>query len=107
MTVGKAPEAERQIAFWRLIRPRNALKVTAGVVGLVFDRLQGVTPVRGDDLTIISGIGPTYARRLEAAGIHTFGQLAALTPEQLREVAGLSAWQGDPEEWLLQARALA
>jgi nucleotidyltransferase/DNA polymerase involved in DNA repair len=107
MTVQKAPEAGRQLTLWRLVRPRNALKVTAGAIGIVFDRIQGVTPSWGDDLTIIKGIGPTYARRLEAAGIHTFAQLAALTPEQIREKAGLSEWQGDPQEWLLQARALA
>lgn len=107
MTVQKAPETEKQLTFWRLVRPRNVLRVTAGVIGLVFDRIQAVTPLWGDDLTIINGIGPTYARRLEAAGIHTFAQLASLTPEQIREKAGLSEWQGDPEEWLLQARALA
>jgi NADH-quinone oxidoreductase subunit E len=43
---------------------------------------------REDDFTVISGIGPTFQRRLKAAGIRTYADLAALTPEQVAEIIG-------------------
>ena len=65
------------------------------------------TSVPADDLTQISGIGPTFARRLQAAGITTFAKMAALSPDYLREVSQAATWQADPEEWIAQANALA
>ena len=56
MAVEKTPE--KQTTLRELVKPRNALKLTAGLIGLVFDRLQGVSPERGDDLTVISGQKP-------------------------------------------------
>ncbi len=95
------------LAIWfDYLKPRNALKLAAGLVGLAFDRLQGLAPARADDLTRISGIGPTYARRLEAAGITTFAQLAAMTPAELKAVLALKEWQGTPAAWIEQAQAL-
>lgn len=55
-----------------------------------------------DDLTEIKGIGPTYARRLSAAGITTFAELAAASPDRLREVTRATAMT-NPEEWIAQA----
>lgn len=60
-----------------------------------------------DDLTQIKGIGPTYARRLEKAGITSFAALSKTAPDRLREVAGLKEWQADPAEWVSQAKAMA
>lgn len=60
-----------------------------------------------DDLTQIKGIGPTYARRLEKAGITSFATLSRTSPDRLREVAGLKEWQADPAEWVTQAKAMA
>lgn len=57
-----------------------------------------------DPLEQISGVGPTYARRLRAAGVKTFAQLASRTPEELREIVGAAAWQADPASWIQQAR---
>lgn len=62
------------------------------------------------DLPVIEvdGIGPTYADRLAAVGVETFGDLLARDPTDLAEASGLSAerisdWQHrarehDPEE---------
>ena len=34
----------------------------------------------GDDLTIVDGVGPSYAKALQGAGIKTFAQLSEQTP---------------------------
>lgn len=60
--------------------------------------------VKEDNLEEIDGIGATYARRLRAAGIRTFADLAALTPEQVRKAAKAQPWQGDPAAWIAQAK---
>jgi len=59
------------------------------------------------DFTQIKGIGPTFAARLHGAGIRTFAQLAAMTPEALATIIG---WTPDlviSDDLIGQARALA
>ncbi len=67
---------------------------------------RGRNEAESDNLQEISGIGPTYARRLEQAGIRTFRQLAALSADEIRERIKLQPWQGDVESWIEQARSL-
>jgi predicted flap endonuclease-1-like 5' DNA nuclease len=56
----------------------------------------------------VSGIGPTYARKLNQAGIYTCAQLAGLTPERVREIIAPKEWQKfEPEAWIAEARRLA
>ena len=65
-------------------------------------------PGGGDDLTRILGIGPAYAARLQGAGVSSFGQLAAATPDQLAALLDVPDWRRpDFESWLEQAVALA
>ncbi len=52
--------------------------------------------VEPDDFTIIKGIGPVLDRRLKAAGIQTFAQLAELTPERMAEICER------PLSWILE-----
>jgi len=64
-------------------------------------------PINGsDDLTIIGGIGPTFAKRLNEAGILTFGQLANLEQEQVVEITHVAKWQADPTDWIRQAQTM-
>jgi predicted flap endonuclease-1-like 5' DNA nuclease len=65
----------------------------------------GEIPRAMDDLTQIKGIGPTYARRLRDAGLATYADIAAATPDQLREVTK-AATMTDVSEWISSARAL-
>jgi predicted flap endonuclease-1-like 5' DNA nuclease len=63
-----------------------------------------------DDLTRMKGVGPRLAERLNAAGITSFAQLAALSPE---EAEALDARLGDfrgrihRDRWIEQAGFLA
>ena len=58
-----------------------------------------------DPLEDITGIGPVFAKRLNEAGIYTFADLAALTPENIHEIIGPEDWQKiDPGVWIAEAR---
>ncbi len=59
-------------------------------------------------LETIKGIGPAFAKRLRAAGIATFADLAALTEQQLSDIIDAQAWQRiDPATWLSEAARLS
>lgn len=62
-----------------------------------------------DDLTAISGIGPTTLDALYQAGICTFEQLVAATPDQLRDLLPAPAVgaEVDYTPWIEQAKRLA
>lgn len=61
-----------------------------------------------DDLTRVHGIGPRYAALLAAAGITSFEDLAAATPDQLRDVVKPGPMQQiNFASWSAQAAALA
>jgi len=71
---------------------------------------QPATPPSGegphDDLTSIRGIGPAMSRRLNQAGIHTYAQLAASNPDELRKGLGEVGRLASVQEWIAQAAAL-
>ncbi len=61
-------------------------------------------------LTDINGIGPVYASKLYEAGIQTFRQLAAMTPEEVYTLLNLPAWRlrsADVPGWIQQAEHFA
>ena len=98
------------------VRPKIVIDLVAGMLGLLFDQLDGAQPLdvfeledsapEADDLTKISGIGPAFARRLNDAGVTSYGQLAGMTAEEVRQRTDLAEWQGDPDEWISQAQIL-
>jgi large subunit ribosomal protein L21 len=50
--------------------------------------LSGAKAQRGpDDLKRIAGIGPSFERGLHAAGVMSFDQIAAWTPEDIESIA--------------------
>jgi hypothetical protein len=65
----------------------------------------------GDDFRKIAGIGAVIERRLHEAGIFTYQDLAARSPEQiaasLADVAGLSSARIASQDWTGEARQLA
>ncbi|MFP3382995.1 MULTISPECIES: 50S ribosomal protein L21 [Tritonibacter] len=56
-----------------------------------------------DDLTQLTGVGPAAATKLQAAGLTTFAQIAALSED---DIAGIEAVKIKPE-WVEQAKELA
>ncbi|MBL8357097.1 MAG: DUF4332 domain-containing protein [Delftia acidovorans] len=73
---------------------------------------QAVAPAvaADDDLKLIEGIGPKIAGLLQAAGIRSFAQLAAMTPaaiQPLLDAAGPSYRIADPLTWPEQAALAA
>jgi predicted flap endonuclease-1-like 5' DNA nuclease len=69
---------------------------------------QSTTP-RKDDLTIIEGIGPAYARALNEIGIMTFADLAKQKPAALaqRMSARVTSDRIRQENWIGQAKQLS
>ncbi len=66
------------------------------------------TPTRSDPLEDINGIGEVFARKLSAAGILTFAQLAETSPERIRDIIDPEEWQRiDPEAWVSEAAEFA
>lgn len=68
-----------------------------GLVLIVLDRLEQ-----------ISGLAPSYARRLNENGILTYAEVAELTPPALQSlIAPNGPFDLPVEDWLAQARRLA
>ena len=67
------------------------------------------TAVGGDDLTKIEGIGPAIAKHLNEAGINSYSELAATTPERIREILDAQGGYGahDPTTWPDQSQLAA
>ncbi len=65
---------------------------------------------KGDDLTIVEGIGPKAAEALVAAGIDTFAKLASVSAEEVKAVLDASTSKVqhlDPTTWAQQAQLAA
>lgn len=69
---------------------------------------QSQPPGEVDSFVVLSGIGPTYNRRLHEAGIHSFAQLAQLEPDTIRDIIKPQIWHDEEaQRWREQALHLA
>ncbi len=62
-----------------------------------------------DDLTKISGIGPSFEKKLNEVGIYTYDQLSKLKAadkEELSNVDGITRDKIEADEWVKQAKEL-
>jgi len=65
------------------------------------------SPKSTDDFSLIRGIGPVLAGRLHNSGIHTYHELASMSPAKLAaHITGLSITQIARQNWIGQARKL-
>jgi len=63
---------------------------------------------KGDDLTVIKGVGPVAAKDLHEQGITTFAQIAKLTDKDIAKIdAAMPFSTAQIEDWREQAKALA
>ena len=60
-----------------------------------------------DDLTKVEGIGPKIAETLTAAGVATFADLSAQTPEKISEMIADVKGNHTPDTWPKQAKMAA
>jgi large subunit ribosomal protein L21 len=62
-----------------------------------------------DDLKLLSGVGPALEKKLIAAGVTTFAQIAAWTPEDIAAFDEKLSFKGriEREGWVAQAAELA
>jgi large subunit ribosomal protein L21 len=62
-----------------------------------------------DDLKLISGVGPVLEKKLNALGVTTFGQVAAMTRDDIENLDDALSFKGriDRDNWLEQAAELA
>jgi len=63
-------------------------------------------PNAEDNLRLIQGIGPGMEKRLHAAGIYRFSQVAAMNAQELRTAVEAAAFM-KVDSWIEQARVLA
>jgi predicted flap endonuclease-1-like 5' DNA nuclease len=64
-----------------------------------------VTKPQADDLTVIRGIGPAIARKLDALGIRSFSDLAEADPEDLAaKLASRPVTASRIQEWVTEAK---
>ncbi|MEX0279866.1 MAG: helix-hairpin-helix domain-containing protein, partial [Arenibacterium sp.] len=63
----------------------------------------------GDDLKKLSGVGPALEKKLHAAGVTTFAQVAAWTEEDVAAIDEQLSFKGriEREGWIEQAKELA
>ena len=113
-TTGRLPGVEdvaRIAAEMAALKPAvrhepAAPTVMASVDPLAAEARSPITSAPADDLVIINGIGPTYARRLAEVGITTFAALAEASNELLDQVTVGLPGRAIREDWRGQARQL-
>jgi len=84
---------------------RDRLEAEDQVLKGKFDRYRANHP---SGLATIRGIGPKLEADLRKVGIHTYADLAARTPDELRTLLNPPNWRKlNFEDWIEQARILA
>jgi predicted flap endonuclease-1-like 5' DNA nuclease len=90
----------------------------ANVADIATDLFQGVRPAglisaprgdKGDDLTLINGVGRALEQKLHALGVWHFDQIAAMSDDELRYVSQAVGFPGRAlrEDWRAEADTLA
>ena len=87
----EAPKAEKKAAPKKAAAPKADAKADAGAA---------------DDLKELSGVGPALEKKLHAAGVTTFAQIAAWTEEDVAAMDEKLSFKGriEREGWIAQAQ---
>lgn len=92
------------VCIWWLLRPKEGEHIP---VPRELDLERGAKPptTKPDDLQRIAGIGPKVKDLLVSEEITSFAKLAALQPEQLRQILGKAGlYMVNPDSWPEQAK---
>ncbi len=100
MGAASAPKAEVAAAPAPKAAPKKAAPKKAAAAA---------APAGADDLKKLSGVGPALEKKLLAAGVTTFAQIAAWTEAEIAEFDEKLSFKGriEREGWVEQAKELA
>ena len=85
-------------------------RIAARSSELNFDRIGRATAAEADDLKVIAGIGPFLEKKLHAAGIYTFAQIARFNQEdtdRVNDIIEFFPGRIQRDNWVGQSAALA
>ncbi len=72
--------------------------------------VEAVASAKADDLTVISGIGATTAKKLNGAGINGFADIAAMTEDKFADLLAsldIKSIRFSPAKWIEEAKMFA
>ena len=92
---------KREVAPEPIVVSSHVPRPEAAKTGLARKRRLPIS----EPLEEIKGIGPVFANRLNEAGIYSFAQLGAASPDEIQQITGVNRW--DPADWIAEARQLS
>lgn len=96
--------AEREVT---LVRLRAQLEDLCTQLEAANIRVVEIEKQVVDDLWVVKGVGPVYLRKLRAAGIRRYQDLARASPEQLHAILQIPEWRKpNYAGWIEQAKQL-
>jgi predicted flap endonuclease-1-like 5' DNA nuclease len=69
------------------VASRQKTRQNGSQLSLQMEQAKAAKDRAKDDLSKIHGIGPVFARTLNKMGLHTFGQIARWTSEDINKIA--------------------
>ena len=109
MGAGSAPAVAEAAPAPKKAAPRKAKKAEAAASEAPAAAAQVAEAAAGaDDLKKLSGVGPALEKKLHAAGVTTFAQIAAWGPDDIAEFDEKLSFKGriEREGWVDQAKAI-
>ncbi len=115
LTNGKTPTARKAVQKAEAAKPKKAAKPEtspAKAEASAPEKAAETSATRkgaADDLKKISGVGPALEKKLNAAGITRYDQIAALTAEDIARIDAELNFKGriERDDWVGQAKALS
>ena len=103
---------ETQFLRRRLIENDEKLKTAESQIEQLQSKLKTLQAQMAytgkNQLQIIKGIGPVYAKKMNEYGIYTLKDLAQADPEKIVDFINLKKWQSaEPAGWIEEARLLS
>ena len=108
--VAVAPKAEEKPAVEKTVKPKakKIEKPAEPAKETPAEEIKTAAPKVADDISLIDGVGPTYKKKLEGAGIATFKQIADLDEVGIAKLDEELELKGKivSGEWIEQAKEL-